>query len=100
MHLFPKIVISLSLVLSIPLVSFSSFAQSVVEDLPEEILRGEIITEARSSLDGQILSAEQYAALMTELQTSPFAPELKPNLNRLIFLLQLRQFIRLLFPVF
>jgi hypothetical protein len=36
------------------------------EDLPEEILRTEIITEARSPIDGQPLTAAEYAQLQTQ----------------------------------
>ncbi|PSN10682.1 hypothetical protein C7271_25645, partial [filamentous cyanobacterium CCP5] len=38
------------------------------EDTPEEILRTEVIVEARSPLTGEPLSVAEYAALQAELQ--------------------------------
>ena len=38
------------------------------EDTPEEILRTEIITEARSPINGELLTAAEYAELQALLQ--------------------------------
>lgn len=69
------------------------------EDIPEEVLRAEIITGARSPIDGKSLTAAEYAQLEAELATAP--PEqiqLSPIITRNIRLLRLRRFIRTFFP--
>ncbi|MFB2895254.1 hypothetical protein ACE1CI_20300 [Aerosakkonemataceae cyanobacterium BLCC-F50] len=69
------------------------------EDMPEEILRTEIITEARSPIDGKLLSAAQYAELQASLQLdSPPEPMVSRDIKHLIFLLRLRSQIRLILP--
>jgi len=67
------------------------------EDTPEEILRTEIFTEARSPIDGKPLNAAEYAQLQEQLQTRP-APRLDPRIRQNIFLLRVRKTLRLLFP--
>ncbi len=69
------------------------------EDKPEEIQRTEIIVEARSPLDGQPLTAAEYAELQAQLQARRQTPDLlNPELRRLITLIRLRQGIRSVFP--
>lgn len=71
------------------------------EDLPEEILRTEIITEARSPIDGQPLTAAEYAQLQTQLQQKPpVRPETEVSLEvrRVVNLLRLRRFLKTVFP--
>ena len=63
------------------------------EDLPEEVLRLEIITEGRSPVDGKPLTAAEYAQLQAELARGEFPPELNPKLQELIFLLQIRKLL-------
>jgi hypothetical protein len=65
----------------------------------EEILRGEIILEGRSPLDGQPLSASEYTLLREQLGTSPYPPQLNPQVRELIKLLRLRKIIRTLLPL-
>ena len=68
-------------------------------DIPEEILRTEVITAARSSFDGQEVTAWQYSIQTERLQISPYSPQLEPKIRSLIFLLQLRGFFKtFLFP--
>jgi len=67
------------------------------EDTPEEILRTEIITEARSPIDGKPLNAAEYAELQAQLQARP-TPKLAPAIRQNIFLLHLLKTFRLLFP--
>ncbi len=69
------------------------------EDIPEEVLRTEIITEARSPVDGQVLTAAEYAQLEAQLAQSPYAPELNAKTRQLIFLLQIRQLFRTITPL-
>jgi hypothetical protein len=68
------------------------------EDIPEEVLRTEIVTEARSPLDGQPLTAAEYAQLEAQLAQSPFPPEISSNIEQLIFLLNLRKLFTILIP--
>ena len=69
------------------------------EDKPEEIQRTEIITEARSPLDGKPLTAAEYTELQAQLQARRQTPStLNPELRRLITLIRLRQGVRSVFP--
>lgn len=69
------------------------------EDIPEEVLRAEIITGARSPIDGEPLTAEEYAQLRAELaEAPPEKIELAPIITRNIRLLRLRKFIKTFFP--
>ncbi len=68
------------------------------EDVPEEILRTEIITEARSPVDGKPLTAAEYAQMQQQLATAPAPPRLNPDLQHLIFLLRVRKLIRTILP--
>jgi hypothetical protein len=67
------------------------------EDIPEEILRTEIITEARSPIDGKRLSAAEYAELQAQQQTSP-PPKLNTRIREQVFLLRIRRVLLQLFP--
>jgi hypothetical protein len=89
------IITSITLINSI---SSITLALPPPEDIPEEILRSEIITEGRSPLDNQRLSAREYAELKAELAKSKYPPELNPKIKQLIFLLKLRQLGRFLIP--
>jgi hypothetical protein len=65
------------------------------EDTPEEVLRTEIITEARSPIDGKQLTAAEYAQLQNSLQTRPLATsQVNPKLRELVFLLRVRRLLR------
>ncbi|NJL49046.1 MAG: hypothetical protein HC929_18275 [Leptolyngbyaceae cyanobacterium SM2_5_2] len=68
------------------------------DEVPEEILRTEIITEARSPLNGEPLSAEDYAILQEQLSSLNRDPQVNPELARLIFLLELRRVVRPILP--
>ncbi|WP_315791533.1 hypothetical protein [Fischerella sp. JS2] len=84
-------------------VSITSYQGAIVaalpppEDIPEEILRTEIILAARSPIDGKPLSAADYAQLQAQLQQAP-PPKLSPNIRENIFLLRLRKALLQLFP--
>ena len=68
------------------------------EDIPEEILRTEIIFEARSPLNGEPLTAAEYAELQAQLQAPNEAPLLNTDIRYLIFLLQLRRTVSPIVP--
>ncbi len=69
------------------------------EDVPEEVLRTEIITEARSPIDGKPLTAAEYAQLQAELEGRLAPAEVTPKIQGLIFLLRLRQLLRTVTPL-
>jgi hypothetical protein len=68
-------------------------------DIPEEVLRSEIIIEARSPIDGKPLSANEFAELVVttkqqlELDNSSFAAT-NPKFKEALFLLRLRGFLK------
>lgn len=68
------------------------------EETPEEVLRTEIIIEARSPVDGKALTAAEYAELQAQLQTDPTPPELNSTVQEKIFLLRLRRALRTILP--
>ncbi|WP_445291735.1 hypothetical protein [Calothrix sp. 336/3] len=72
-------------------------ALSPTEETPEEILRTEIILEARSPIDGKPLTPAEYAELQAKLQQSP-PIKLNSSLRQTVFLLQLRKTLFQFFP--
>ncbi|MBW4598205.1 MAG: hypothetical protein KME29_00955 [Calothrix sp. FI2-JRJ7] len=67
------------------------------DDIPEEILRTEIITAARSSVDGKLLTAAEYLELQSQLSAVP-PPKLDPKIRENIFLLRIRSALKSVFP--
>ena len=67
-------------------------------EVPEEILRTEVITEARSPLDGEPISAADYAALQEHLRDPNTEPVVNPDIAQLIQLLQLRRLLKPVLP--
>lgn len=90
------------IILTSSLILYPSSLQALppANDPPEEVLRTEIITEARSPLDGKSLTAAQYAQLQTELQRESVNPRdaVSPEVRRLIGLLRLRKLIKTIIP--
>jgi hypothetical protein len=98
----PKLAQSILLILtSCSILSQIAIAGNLppANDIPEEILRGEIIIEARSPIDGTPLSATEFAELVVRVEqqlaradgaatikTSPF--------KGVLVLLRLRSFLR------
>ncbi|ELR96415.1 hypothetical protein [Gloeocapsa sp. PCC 73106] len=81
-----------------------SLAQSVLSlpppsDIPEEILRGEIVLEGRSPIDGKPVTLSEYVQLQEQLAQSRFPPNLSPEVRHQIFLLQLLKFLRTFTPL-
>lgn len=69
------------------------------DDIPEELLRIEIITEARSPLTGEPLSAAEYAQLLESIQNTPADGSLiSSEIRQLIQLLQIRRTLRPVLP--
>ncbi|NJN75892.1 MAG: hypothetical protein HC796_06355 [Synechococcaceae cyanobacterium RL_1_2] len=69
------------------------------EDVPEEILRSQIILEGRSPIDGKPLSAKDYAQLEQELREGKYPPEVSDEIKHIFFLLNLFNFIRIVTPL-
>ncbi len=68
------------------------------EDIPEEVARTEIITEARSALDGRSITAMEYAEEQTSLRTAPYPPNAPQRFRDLVILLQVRRLLRPFLP--
>lgn len=69
------------------------------EDIPEEVLRTEIITEGRSAIDGKPVTAAEYAEIQERLSQSPYPPQIDSKLSNLIFLLKIRKMLKTFVPI-
>jgi hypothetical protein len=81
--------------------SSSVLALPPAEDVPEEVMRSQIITEARSPIDGKRVSAAEYAAIQSKIQERPPVnpnEQVSPQVRKTIGLLRLRKFIKTVFP--
>lgn len=67
-------------------------------EIPEEILRTEIITEARSPFTGEPMAAAEYARLQAELEAPANGNLVNPNIRYLIFLLEFRRQLKPILP--
>lgn len=69
------------------------------DDVPEEVLRLEVITEVRSPIDGKPMSAADYAEFQAQQQENPH-PELSlpAEVRQGVLLLQIRRALRSLWP--
>jgi hypothetical protein len=68
-------------------------------DIPEEVLRAEIITEARSPVDGKALSATDFAELVVKTKQqldidNATSAAINSQFKDTILLLRLRSFLR------
>lgn len=90
--------LGLTVILSLLVGTKSVWGLPPPEDTPEEILRTEIITEARSPVDGKPLTAAEYAELQAQLAARPGPPKLSPEVRDRIFLLRLRDALLRIFP--
>ena len=68
-------------------------------DIPEEVLRAEIITEARSPLDGKALSATEFAEFIVtsrqELDAANASAAVRDTkFKEYLYLLRLRSFLK------
>ena len=69
------------------------------QDIPEEILRNEVIIEGRSELTGEILNSSEYAIEKEELSKSAYHPEVNTKLKHLEFLLIIRKMLKKIVPI-
>ncbi len=87
--------------ISSPIFAETQSLTPVQEDPPEEVLRTEIYTDARSPIDGTQLSAAEYAELMEKLRSLDNIPPedlVSPKVREVIGLLKLRKFLRQFIP--
>lgn len=85
--------------LNLPLGIAPLLASPMDEDIPEEVLRTEIILEARSPVDGEPLTAAEYAVLQEDLAAQDRVPELPSDVQHTIFLLRILRTIRVFSPL-
>ena len=76
----------------------SALALPPLDDIPEEILRTEIVTEARSPINGEPLSADEYAALQERLRDPNVEVITNPDIAQLIELLRFRRVLKPILP--
>jgi hypothetical protein len=77
----------------------SALALPPATDQPEEVLRTQIITAARSPIDGKPMSAVEYAQLQAEAEVAPPSPpQISAKVRKTVNLLKLRKFIKTFFP--
>jgi hypothetical protein len=68
-------------------------------DIPEEVLRAEIITEGRSPIDGKALSAAEFAELIVNTQQkldrdNAISATSNPKIKEILLLIRLRNFLK------
>jgi hypothetical protein len=69
------------------------------QDQPEEVIRTEVILEARSPVDGKLISAAEYAELQAQYeQQNREIGVVPPKFRQLISLLRLLKVLRTIFP--
>lgn len=98
----PILLFILSVTTSILVVLAPHGGQTVIalppqEDIPEEILRTEIILAARSPIDGKVVTPAEYAQLQAQMEISP-PPRLNATIRDQFFLLQIRKVLLQIFP--
>ena len=95
--------LQISTLMIMPMISFAETLSipSAQEDLPEEVLRAEIYTDARSPIDGKQLTAAEYTEIMEKLRSLDSIPPedfVSPKVREVIGLLKLRKFLRQFIP--
>ncbi|MGI0485555.1 hypothetical protein ACN4EK_08980 [Pantanalinema rosaneae CENA516] len=94
-----KILLPLTLGLSLLTATPPALALPPADDQPEEVLRAQMIIGARSPIDGSPLTAVEYAELQAHLEpVPPPKPIVSPKVRRIIGLLKVRRFIKRFLP--
>ncbi|MBE9139830.1 hypothetical protein IQ254_21975 [Nodosilinea sp. LEGE 07088] len=68
------------------------------DDVPEEVLRTELITEARSPLDGEPIDPVNYATLQDQLRDPNIETVVNTEIAQLIQLLEFRRVLKPILP--
>lgn len=76
----------------------SALALPPPDEIPEEVLRTEIITEARSPINSEPISAADYAALQERLRDPNTDTIVNPDIAQLIQLLEFRRVLKPILP--
>jgi hypothetical protein len=72
----------------------------VPEEIPEEVLRSEILLDGRSNFTGERLSATEYAEMQSDIEkTNAVEPQVASKLRNLVGLVKLRKFIKTVLPI-
>ena len=90
--------IATCLFFSVNVLSQATQALPPPEDLPEEILRTEIILYGRSPIDNRALTAPEYVLEQEKIAQSSLTTTIDPKIRELIFLLQVRKFLKTITP--
>ena len=80
--------------------SHGAMALPPPDEVPEEVLRTEVILDARSPIDGKPMTPAEYAIFQAE-EEAPFRPpnQVSNKVRETVGLLKLRKFIRRYLPV-
>jgi hypothetical protein len=100
---FGAIACSLLLWGQMPISALSAQSLPPAEDTPDEVLRTEIYTSARSPVDGKLMTAAEYVELREDLTAAVEVPpeaQVSPKVAETIRLLRLRAFLRRILPFF
>ena len=81
-----------------PVLTQPALALPPPADVPEEVLRTEVITGGRSPIDGKPLTAAEYAQIQTQIRSLPAGIGVTSDTKQLIFLLRIRKLIRSFAP--
>lgn len=76
-----------------------SLALPPPEEIPEEVLRTEIILEGRSPLTGKPMTASDYAKIEEQLAQTPYPDQLNAKMQHLMFLLRVRKLLKTVIPI-
>lgn len=98
-----RLAVQLSILLSLVMTEGQVFAQPLLPmepDIPEEVLLNEIITEARSPIDGRPLTAAEYAELQAQLRIAAedVPGRVSPRIQTNISLLRVLKILKTLLP--
>jgi hypothetical protein len=76
------------------------FALPPADDVPEEILRTQIVLDARSPIDGKPMTPAEYAAFQAQQEAAmqPPATQLSPQVRGVVTALKLRRFVKRFLP--
>ena len=78
----------------------SAYATPEGEKMPDPVSPPALVLDLRSSLDGRLLTATEYADLQAEIdRLNEVPPQVSPKIRRLVGLLKFRKFIKRVLPI-
>lgn len=96
---YPAFALPLLTVASLAIAPRAAIALPPADDPPEEVLRNQILLDARSPIDGQPLTPAEYAELQAQLSHPDDPPQLSSDVRYNVFLLRLLRMFRTLTPL-